>query len=154
MELNELYSDIIREYAASREHWHPLDDPKISIRGVNPSCGDEISLELEIKDGVIKEVGLVGSGCAISSASASMLADMMEGRTVEEAKELAELFVSMVRGDVLAEERLEPLEDAMAFRGISKMPARTKCAVLAWHTLEEAIHIWQSDQKEKPHNCI
>ena len=136
MELNELYTDIITEYAADKAHWHPLEHPDVTLRGVNPSCGDEISLALEIKDGVIQRVGLTGSGCAISSASASVLADMMEGLEAQEAKRLAQLFISMIRGDAQTEDELEELEDAAAFRGLSKMPARTKCAVLAWHTLE------------------
>lgn len=147
MELNELYTDIITEYAADKTHWHPLECADIILRGVNPSCGDEISLELEISEGVIRKVGLTGSGCAISSASASVLADMMEGVEVEEAKRLVRLFLDMIRGETRPEEELEELEDAMAFRGISRMPARTKCAVLAWHTLEEAVKQWQEKKK-------
>ena len=84
MELNELYTDIITEYAKDKAHWHPLEHPDVTLRGVNPSCGDEISLSLEIERGVIKKVGLSGSGCAISSASASVLADMMEGMEAAE----------------------------------------------------------------------
>lgn len=148
MELNELYTDIITEYAADKAHWHPLEHADVTLRGVNPSCGDEISLALEIKDGVIQRVGLTGSGCAISSASASVLADMMEGLEAQEAKRLAQLFISMIRGDAQTEEELEELEDAAAFRGLSKMPARTKCAVLAWHTLEEAVNQWQAERKD------
>lgn len=148
MELNELYTDIITEYAADKAHWHPLEHADVTLRGVNPSCGDEISLALEIKDGVIQRVGLTGSGCAISSASASVLADMMEGLEAQEAKRLAQLFISMIRGDAQTEKELEELEDAAAFRGLSKMPARTKCAVLAWHTLEEAVNQWQAERKD------
>ena len=144
MELNELYTDIITEYAKDKAHWRTLEHPDVILRGVNPSCGDEISLALEIEGGVIRKVGLSGSGCAISSASASILADMMEGMEAEEAKRLARLFIAMIRGDAQSEEELEELEDAVAFRGLSKMPARTKCAVLAWHTLEEAIDQWQA----------
>lgn len=142
MELNELYTDIITEYAKDKALWRTLEHPDVILRGVNPSCGDEISLSLEIERGVIKKVGLSGSGCAISSASASVLADMMEGMEAEEAKRLARLFIAMIRGDAQTEEELEKLEDAVAFRGLSKMPARTKCAVLAWHTLEEAVDQW------------
>ena len=148
MELNELYTDIITEYAKDKAHWQTLEHPDVTLRGVNPSCGDEISLALEIKDGVIQSVGLTGSGCAISSASASVLADMMEGLEAQEAKRLAQLFISMIRGDAQTEEELEELEDAAAFRGLSKMPARTKCAVLAWHTLEEAVNQWQAERKD------
>lgn len=151
MELNELYTDIITEYAADRAHWHSLEQADVVMRGVNPSCGDEISLELQIQDGVIRKVGLVGSGCAISSASASVLADMMEGLPVEQALKLSQLFIAMIRGDVKEEEALEPLEDAMAFRGISRMPARTKCAVLAWHTLEEAVNKWRMQGGQGDH---
>ncbi len=146
MELNELYTDIITEYAADKKHWHPLEKADVIMRGINPSCGDEISLQLEIKDGLIRQVGLTGSGCAISSASASVLAEMMEGLEVGEARRLTGLFLGMIRGETPSDEELEELEDAVAFRGISKMPARTKCAVLAWHTLEEAVKQWQSDQ--------
>lgn len=144
MELNELYTEIITEYASDKSHWHPLEDASVSQRGVNPSCGDEISLELAIRDGIIEKVGLIGSGCAISSASASMLAEMMEGLEAEKARSLAQLFIRMVRGDELSPQDQEELQDALAFQGISKMPARTKCAVLAWHTLEEAVNKWQA----------
>lgn len=150
MELNELYTDIITEYAADKKHWHPLEKADVTMRGVNPSCGDEISLQLEIEGSTIRQVGLTGSGCAISSASASVLADMMEGMGLEEVKRLVQLFLRMIRGEAGNEEELEELQDAVAFRGISKMPARTKCAVLAWHTLEEAIKQWQTGQGNDP----
>lgn len=144
MELDELYTDIVTQYASSGKHRHPLAHPNVTTRGVNPSCGDDITLELEVQDSVIHQVGLTGSGCAISEASAAIMADMVEGKSLREAKRLAELFLGMVRKDVTDETQLAELEDALAFQNISNMPARTKCAVLAWHTLEEAIKKWES----------
>ncbi|MBP1736926.1 MAG: system FeS assembly protein, NifU family [Oscillospiraceae bacterium] len=146
MELNELYSDIVTEYAADKSHWHPLAGADVHMRGVNPSCGDELNLELDIEDGRIRQAGLTGGGCAISEASASIMADMVEGKTLEEAKTLAGLFLAMVRKEITDVGQLETLEDAQVFENISNMPARTKCAVLAWHTLDEALKKWEAEQ--------
>lgn len=148
MELNELYTDVINEYSHDRTHRHPLEHADVTMRGVNPSCGDELSLSLEIADGKIKKAAIEGSGCAISEASAAIMTDMMEGKPLEEARRLAELFLGMVRKTVTDDKTLEELEDALAFRNISNMPARTKCAVLAWHTLEEALLKWQAEVQQ------
>jgi nitrogen fixation NifU-like protein len=109
------------------------------MRGVNPSCGDDISLALEVEGGIIKKAAISGSGCAISEASAAIMADMIEGKSTEEADRLAELFLGMIRKTVTDENELEELEDALALQNISNMPARVKCAVLAWHTLQGAL---------------
>lgn len=109
------------------------------MRGHNPSCGDEINLELEIKDGVISDAAFTGVGCAISQASTSLMVDLIKGRNVEEAKRLAATFLGMIKHEITDENKLETLEDAVALRNISVMPARVKCAVLSWHTLEDAV---------------
>ncbi len=140
MELKELYTEVITEYSQSRKHHHPIEDPDVSVRGVNPSCGDDIALELRMNNNIIQQVALSGSGCAISEASAEMMAELMEGRTTEEAMQLIATFLGMIKKTVTEEKELEVLEDAVAFQNISNMPARVKCAVLAWHTMEEAIH--------------
>lgn len=145
MELDELYTEIITEYANEARKRRALEAPDVTMRGVNPSCGDDITLDLEIDDGIIKKAGLSGDGCVISEASAGIMADMVEGKSLKEAQRLAKLFLSMVRGEATDEKELSELEDALAFQNISKMPARTKCAVLAWHTLEEAIDKWQAE---------
>ena len=139
MNLSDLYTEVITEYSRSQKHRRPLAHPDVSMRGVNPSCGDDIQLELSVKDGIIQKAAILGSGCAISEASAAIMADMVENKTVAEARHLAELFIGMIRGTVTDERELEPLEDALALQNISNMPARVKCAVLAWHTLEEAL---------------
>ena len=112
MNLNELYTQVITENSRSKENRHPVEGATHSLEGVNPSCGDDITLQLRVKDGVIEDAGFIGSGCAISQASASLMIDLVKGRTVE---------------------------DAAALQGIAHVPARVKCAVLAWHTLEEAL---------------
>lgn len=139
MELNELYGQIILENSRSPEHRHPVAGATHTLEGVNPSCGDDITLALRVRDGVIEEAGFTGEGCAVSQASASLMLDLIQGRTVEEARQLTALFLGMIKGEVTGEAALEPLEDAAALQGIARVPARVKCAVLAWHTLEEAL---------------
>ncbi|MEA4993765.1 MAG: SUF system NifU family Fe-S cluster assembly protein [Oscillibacter sp.] len=139
MELNALYNQIIVENSRAPQNRHKVEGATIALEGVNPSCGDDIVLELRVKEGVIEDAGFTGDGCAISQASASLMIDLVKGRTVEDARELLHLFFGMIKGEVAGEARLEKLEDAVALQGISRMPARVKCAVLAWHTLEEAL---------------
>lgn len=139
MELGDLYTEVVTEYSRSRKHRHPLEHPDITMRGVNPSCGDDITLELAVRGGIIGQAAFTGEGCAISVASASIMSELIEGKNVDEAKRLAGLFLGMIRGSVANESELEDLQDALAFQNISNMPARVKCATLAWHTLEEAL---------------
>ncbi|CUX21703.1 Fe-S cluster assembly sulfur transfer protein SufU [Clostridium sp. C105KSO13] len=139
MEIKDLYNQIIVENSRAKWNRHPVEDKTISLEGVNPSCGDDIVLELRVKDGTIEDAGFVGDGCAISQASASIMIDLIKGKPVEEAQKLMKLFFGMIKGEVTDEEQIEELEDAAALQGVSHMPARVKCAVLAWHTLEEAL---------------
>lgn len=140
MELNELYTEIITEHSRSKKHRHLLENPSVTMRGVNPSCGDDISLSVDIKDNIINQVAFTGEGCAISQASTSIMADIVEGKTVNEARRLIKKFIGMIKKDVTDEKDLEELGDAAAFKNISNMPARVKCSVLSWHTLEEALN--------------
>ena len=132
MNLNELYTQIITENSRSKENRHPVEGATHSLEGVNPSCGDDITLQLRVK------AGFIGSGCAISQASASLMIDLVKGRTVEDAHRLISLYFQMIKGKITPEE-LDDLEDVAALQGIAHVPARVKCAVLAWHTLEEAL---------------
>ena len=135
---NSFYREIINEHNLLPIHKHILPRAGLSHRGINPSCGDDITLQLKIKDGVIAEGAYVGDGCAISQASADMMLDLIIGRTPEEALHLADIFLRMIKGKVTDEE-LEELEEAGSLQDISHMPARVKCAVLAWHTLEKIL---------------
>ena len=138
MELKDLYSQIITENSRSMENRHKVEGATHSLEGVNPSCGDDIVLELRVEDGMITDAGFTGSGCAISQASASLMIDLIKDRPVEVARRLSHIFLAMIKGGV-TEEELEELEDAAALQGVSKIPARVKCAVLSWHTLDEAL---------------
>lgn len=139
MGIEQIYSDILREHANSNHNKHHLEHATGSWKGVNPSCGDEIELEVCVKDGIIEDASFTGSGCAISQASASIMIDLIKGKSVQEAKVLAKTFTGMIKNEIIEGEELEILEDAVALKDISHMPARVKCAVLGWHTLEEVI---------------
>ena len=129
------YNEILTDHNLHPMHKHPLDTATASLEGVNPSCGDDIVLQLRVEDGRIEDGAFVGDGCAISQASADIMLDMIIGRTVEEAKDLSARFFRMIKGDATGED-MEKLEEAGALRDIAHMPARVKCAVLGWHTMD------------------
>jgi nitrogen fixation NifU-like protein len=140
LELNQIYTQILTEHNNSNRNKHHIENPTAMLKGVNPSCGDEITLELREKDGVIEDAGFTGIGCAISQASASIMIDLIKGKTTQEALKLAKTFFGMIKNEITDESELEALDEAVALRDISHMPARVKCAVLGWHTLENAIN--------------
>ena len=137
--LGDLYTEVIGEHSRSPENKGELAAATVRERGHNPSCGDEITLELQIENDIIKDAAFTGVGCAISQASTDIMIDLMRGKTVEEAQRLAQLFTSMIKREVTDDAALEELDEAIALKNISNMPARVKCAVLAWHTLEDVI---------------
>ena len=137
--LGDLYTEVIGEHSRSPENKGELAAATVRERGHNPSCGDEITLELQIEGGIIKDAAFTGVGCAISQASTDIMIDLMRGKTVEEAQRLAQLFTSMIKREVTNDAALEELDEAIALKNISNMPARVKCAVLAWHTLEDVL---------------
>ncbi len=139
MSLADIYTELIAEHSRSTANKHHLEHASCSEKGHNPSCGDEITLELDVKDGIIRDAAFTGVGCAISQASTSMMIDLIKGESVEKAEHLAKLFIAMIKGEVTDEEELEELDEAMALKNISTMPARVKCAVLSWHTLGTAL---------------
>ena len=139
MELKQLYREIVNEHNLRPEHKHEIDAPDFTLRGVNPSCGDDITLQFKLQDNVITEGAFVGSGCAISQASADMMLDLCIGRKKEEAIALAENFMGMIRGEERSEEEMDALEDAAALQDIAHMPARVKCAMLGWRTMKELL---------------
>lgn len=135
---NTFYNEILTEHNINPTHKHKLEDANYSLEGVNPSCGDDIVLNLKVEDGVIKDGAYEGDGCAISQASADMMLDLIIGRTVEEAEHLSDIFLRMIKGKVTDEEK-EELEEASVLENVSHMPARVKCAVLGWHTMDEML---------------
>jgi len=140
MDLRQIYSQIIMENSRSNRHRYEMPDATATERGYNPSCGDDIHLSIKIEDDVITDASFTGAGCAISQASTSLLCGLIKGKTVTEAKELIKTFLGMIKGEITDDSILEEeLEDAVAFKNISTMPQRVRCAVLAWRTLDLII---------------
>lgn len=139
LDLNEIYTELIMEHNMSKRNRRELESCDLCEKGHNPSCGDEIEIKLKYNGDIIEDIAFTGKGCAISQASTSMMIDLVKGKSKSEAKELIETFIAMIKREIKDEEKLEILEDAMVLQNISNMPARVKCAVLAWHTLEEMM---------------
>lgn len=138
-ELNDIYNDLIMEHSMNSYNKKKLENSDFQEKGHNPNCGDEITLELKLNGNVIEDMAFLGHGCAISLSSTSIMIDTLKGKTIEEAKELIEVFIGMIKREITEEEDLEKLEDAIAFKNVSNMPARVKCALLAWHTMEDML---------------
>ncbi len=138
-DLNEMYNDLIMEHSMNSYNKKKLENPDIEEKGHNPNCGDEIILEIKLDGDIIKDMAFSGHGCAISTSSASIMIDTLKGKTISQAKKIIETFIKMIKRETLSDEEQELLEDAIAFKNIANMPARTKCALLAWHTLEDML---------------
>ena len=138
MENKTFYNEVLIEHNQHPIHKEKLPDANLLLEGVNPSCGDDIILQLKVENDVIVDGAFEGSGCAISQASADMMLDLIIGKSEEEAMKLAEIFLRMIKGEVTDEE-MDQLEEASVLKDISHMPARVKCAVLGWHTMEEML---------------
>ena len=132
------YNEVLTEHNIRPYHKHGMEGANFSLEGVNPSCGDDIILSLKIEDGIIKDGAYEGDGCAISQASADIMLDLIIGQPVDEAKRLCDIFMRMIKNEA-SEEEIEELDEAAALRDIAHMPARVKCAVLGWHTMEEIV---------------
>lgn len=141
MDLRELYQDIIVDHNRNPRNFHPLEGAVRIAEGYNPLCGDKLSVYAQIDDGRITDVSFVGSGCAISTASASLMTEAVKGKTVAEAEALFADMHELLTGRTAADPgRLGKLA---ALAGVKDYPARVKCATLSWHTLHAAL---QGDQ--------
>ena len=140
MAVTDLYNAAFMDHVSHPDYKYQMEDADCSHEGVNPSCGDELTFSVRFADdGTIEEAAFTGHGCAISQASADIMSDLMIDKTPEEARELCALFMRMVRGEETDEAALEALEDGVLLRDIAHMPARVKCAELAWRTLDEML---------------
>ncbi|SFT38597.1 nitrogen fixation protein NifU [Lachnospiraceae bacterium XBD2001] len=133
---NTFYNEILTDHNMNPVHKHAIEGANFTLEGVNPSCGDDIILQLRVEDDVIVDGGYTGDGCAISQASADMMLDLIIGKSKEEALRLSDIFLRMIKGSITEEEHAE-LEEAGILQDVSHMPARVKCAVLGWHTMDE-----------------
>lgn len=146
--LDELYREIILDHYRSPRGKKPLDKVDVTSTGQNPSCGDEIALQVTMDDGTVKDVHVDCHGCAISIASGSMLAEYTRGKSLAEVKKIAEAVKAMLKGD---EADIPPeLEDLDALKGVRKFPVRVKCALLAWMTLVEGLKNYENGKADKP----
>ena len=146
MNIDELYQTIILDHYREKHHAGLRDPFDAQVHHVNPSCGDELTLRVHLVDDVISDVSYEGVGCSISQASTSVMTDLVIGKTVEHSMGLYHDFLEMMqsRGQITPDE--DRFEDAIAFAGVSKFPARVKCALLSWAALRDAVG--QSTSKE------
>lgn len=138
MEIKQLYQTVLNEHNLHPMHKKSIENPQLELRGVNPSCGDNIFLQLALDNDKITDAAFTGSGCAVSQASVDIMCSMLIGKTKSEALNLAATFMKMIQGSATKEE-IESLREASSLEDISHMPARVKCAVLGWHTMQEMI---------------
>jgi len=137
--LGDLYQEVILDHNKRPRNFHEVPGANRRAEGHNPLCGDRLTVTLDVEDGVIREVGFLGSGCAISKASASMMTDSVKGKSVEEAERIFEAFHAMVTGKQENGFDPEDLGKLAVFEGVREFPVRVKCASLAWHTLRAAL---------------
>ena len=134
-----IYTAALMQHNSHPDYKYEMEGCTCSHEGINPSCGDELTLQLRIEGDVIEEASFTGSGCAVSQASADVMADLITGESVKEAKRLVGLFLGMIKGETLTEEDKEDLDEAAELESSSRMPARVKCAELAWRTREKLL---------------
>lgn len=139
-DLTEVYNEIIMEHSMNSYHKKKLENADFSSVGHNPNCGDEITLEIKLNGNIIDDMAFSGHGCAISQASTSIMIEVLKGKTILEAKEIIKTFIKMIKRETKNEDELKKLEEAIAFKNVSNMPARVKCALLAWHTIEDMLN--------------
>lgn len=138
-ELSDLYQEVILDHNKNPRNFHAIEDANRHADGHNPLCGDQLTVYLNFEDGVVKDVSFVGSGCAISKASASMMTQSIKGKTNDEAEILFNEFHRMVTGELDEENEPNHLGKLKIFAGVREYPARVKCASLSWHTMHAAL---------------
>ena len=151
-DLSNVYNELIMEHSMNSYNKKKLENADYCEVGHNPNCGDEITLELKLNGDIIEDMAFSGHGCAISQASTSIMIDVLKGKTIKEAKEIIKTFIDMIKRETKSEEELEKLEEAIAFRNVANMPARVKCALRAWHTIEDMLNE-ENNQGKNSINC-
>jgi nitrogen fixation NifU-like protein len=139
-ELSELYQQVILDHNKKPRNFKKIEDAELSAEGYNPLCGDQLTVYLNLDDGVVSDISFEGSGCAISKAAASMMTQAVKKKTRAEAELLFQEFHSMVTGELDEEVEDNNLGNLKIFAGVREFPVRVKCATLAWHTLQAALN--------------
>ena len=138
-ELRDLYQEVILDHNKSPRNYRELPDADRHAHGDNPLCGDVVTVYLDLDGETVADVAFQGAGCAISQASASMMTDVVKGKTLEEAREMARRFRTLLTEDGESSVDAEQLGKLAVFTGVKEYPMRVKCATLAWHTLNAAL---------------
>jgi nitrogen fixation NifU-like protein len=140
--MDSMYQQIILDHYKNPQHRGELEPYDAEVHHVNPTCGDEVTLRVAVSEGRITGLGWVGEGCAISQAATSVMSELVTGGTIEQALQLQERFLTLMQSQghhPLDEQDAESLDDAIAFEGVSKYPARVKCALLGWMAMKSAV---------------
>ncbi|MFC6177328.1 Fe-S cluster assembly sulfur transfer protein SufU [Companilactobacillus huachuanensis] len=137
--LNSLYREVILDHSEHPHHKKNLKQATSKVTLKNPTCGDVINLELNLVDGKIADIGFTGEGCTISQSSASMMTDVVLGKTTEDGLEMAQIFSEMVMGQKRSAADLKKLGDAAILSSVMQFPARIKCATLCWWALRKSL---------------
>ena len=138
MDLDSLYQEIILDHYKHPHHAGLREPFEAQVHHVNPACGDEVTLRVHLSEGVVQDVSYDALGCSISQAAASVMSDLVIGKTVDEAMEIHGEFLTLMQGKGTVEPDEDVLEDAIAFAGVAKFPARVKCALLSWMAWKDA----------------
>ena len=138
--MEDFYTELIMEHSMSSPNKRELNNPTFSCLGHNPNCGDEITLQAVVENGILTDLAFMGHGCAISQSSTSIMIDVLKGKTVDQARSIIQIFIKMIKREELTTEEKDRLKDAIAFENVSNMPARAKCATLSWHTLDDLLN--------------
>ena len=146
--IDDLYREVILDHHRHPRGREPLADPDVTAEGKNPSCGDEVTLQMKFDGDTISDVGMIARGCAISTSSGSMLADLIEGMSLAEAERVAEAFRQILHGQEFPADM--DLGDLEALQGVQKFPVRIKCAILPWVTMLDAILAHKQGRDPRP----
>jgi nitrogen fixation protein NifU and related proteins len=150
--LESMYQQIIIDHYKRPHHHQLLDDFDAEVHHVNPTCGDEVTMRVRLADGTISDIGWDGEGCSISKASTSVMTDLVIGEPVEEALRINDVFLRLMQSHgqaELSDDEMDALDDAVAFEGVSKYPARVKCALLGWMAMKGAVAEAESAAESK-----
>ena len=147
--LEELYQDLIIDHSTHPRCFGCLDNSDAKAKLFNPLCGDQIDLCIKIENGIIKKIAFSGKGCSISQAAASMMCELLEGKTIEEVYKLSTLYQEMLKGEK-DEEELEELGDIVSLSGVRKFSARIKCAMLGWEAVQKALKDYEEGKYKSP----
>lgn len=135
-DLRELYQEVILDHRKKPRNYREMEDANRRLDGFNPLCGDKVTVYLLVQDDVVQEISFQGEGCAISTASASMMSEHLKGKTAQEVEAVFQDFLSLVTGK---SDAIDELGKLAVFSGVSEFPLRVKCATLPWHTLRGAL---------------